>query len=1121
MCRCMCLLFVLGFLTIGGQQMWAQGHDIEVNALLTPTPGVTLNLGFATSFEAVILNLGPGASPYSLIEFRVDDQNGTPVFGPEIVFVPGLAVGEAANVQSIDSWTPVSLGTYTVSVTSLLADNNAANDNLSTAINTQEVLISQQSAIDIVTTSVISVSPYVNDIVAFLYNSTVNAVQPIGTVVKDYEESFTNTFDAKYYFFWLDNKQDEEWMHETSFVFVNAWTGAYTTIDAMSWPIVNGSEITSFTYLGNHNPDKVWGEYRPHNSETVTYTPVPRQPNNTWALIVTGKNLDGAGERKARKNDIARVQTYLNNNDKGPKIPDDHIVTASGGANASGATKQDVCKALDTMKNCDKLYFFYLGHGSRNGYPVLKELPKMTWNDLACKLLDNDAKEVCITIEACFAGTAVEPMQTKCKDLGQGQTKKLKGDITVSSSASEETKRIDKCGTPFYKGLDSCSRDANADANKDGKITVKEAILWAASTDFCVGDRNPEWHSLNDNSSVTVVSADCRSFKNSKTRGGTLEWFYYSTCYLTQTEVEVEGGEDEGEGEGEVETEIKEESTWVTRVYVYSKNQPHRPGRKVDIKCDGVKVGCLGPGQTIPKGKRVCLLNIPKNCKKITVVPSTVGTRKRENQDHTASLAEPRVDYISRTKTYTKGQLIYFSFPVDAATGNEIEAEVEAVPGWDISISPTSMTKSDLVNPEYVTIRGTVPTTASCGASFTACVVDTTEKDTSKITIDALLYSSMAGGIAGGDDLSYKEIDCNGAIDIASSTASIKRCTVHLTQTSACVVASGASLNVTTSLIAPRLNVNYSFDIFGSINWSSATLIRPDNGMALHAADGQIVSAAVHESQGHGLQLIGNQSQLTLDGLYVTSATGHGLYFDHATNCQIQDVQIAASGQQDVFVTNASVVWLLNCTYDDQKEVLSANSLLFRQWTTSFLILNADGNPATGATVNIYNAGSSLVSTASVDADGFIPNMNLLEYLRIGAQKYLQTPHTVEVIYNNSTTSVQHTADAMLVPTITLPSSLVTDVKQPGRSTSTWGVSIHPNPVRTETNVEIVIPLSDKLLVRIVDIRGNEVARLHDAYSAAGRHRFRWDASVAAGGSYFCLVQYGSATLARRIQLVR
>ncbi|MGH7741129.1 MAG: T9SS type A sorting domain-containing protein [Candidatus Eiseniibacteriota bacterium] len=82
-----------------------------------------------------------------------------------------------------------------------------------------------------------------------------------------------------------------------------------------------------------------------------------------------------------------------------------------------------------------------------------------------------------------------------------------------------------------------------------------------------------------------------------------------------------------------------------------------------------------------------------------------------------------------------------------------------------------------------------------------------------------------------------------------------------------------------------------------------------------------------------------------------------------------------------------------------------------------------------------------------------------------------------------------------------------------------------PNPARLNAHVQFALPQSARVLLRVMDIQGREVARLADGEFAGGRHSADWSFSGAraapAAGLYFLRFEAAGRVMTRRLALIR
>jgi hypothetical protein len=83
-----------------------------------------------------------------------------------------------------------------------------------------------------------------------------------------------------------------------------------------------------------------------------------------------------------------------------------------------------------------------------------------------------------------------------------------------------------------------------------------------------------------------------------------------------------------------------------------------------------------------------------------------------------------------------------------------------------------------------------------------------------------------------------------------------------------------------------------------------------------------------------------------------------------------------------------------------------------------------------------------------------------------------------------------------------------------------------PNPFRPHTSIRYHLPASGRVRLSIFDVTGDLVRRLIEREEGSGSHVARWDGrdergAAVASGAYFCRLEAGGRTAARRIILAR
>ena len=80
----------------------------------------------------------------------------------------------------------------------------------------------------------------------------------------------------------------------------------------------------------------------------------------------------------------------------------------------------------------------------------------------------------------------------------------------------------------------------------------------------------------------------------------------------------------------------------------------------------------------------------------------------------------------------------------------------------------------------------------------------------------------------------------------------------------------------------------------------------------------------------------------------------------------------------------------------------------------------------------------------------------------------------------------------------------------------------YPNPFNPSTNIEFTLPSDGKVVLKVYNILGQEVAELFNGEAQAGRIlQTRFDATGVSTGVYFCQMQFGGKTLMKRMLLMK
>ena len=957
----------------------------------------------------------------------------------------------------------------------------------------------RQLVMDIVTFEVISTSPWADELVAFLYDpegpdSTLAPGIPVG----DAEGSFEFAFPFETYLVWLDNETTAEWNHPATYVIVDAFTGELFLQEGLSWPVVGGEELTRYLLEGNNAPEVFYGQYQKVNNP-FDYVPVDRPNTTDWAIIVVGENLHGDGEREARRHDVKRIQEILNGASQGPMIDKDNIEVVDGG-DLLGATKQQICDAISGVDpSCEKLWFFYIGHGSEGGRMKTKGEP-LSYEELACKLIEAGVKEVCISIEACYSGNAVEDMPAKEID-----GKKLKGVLVTSSSDGKTTKRIDCDGAPYVKGLNECYKDPKADLNGDGKVSMVEAVAWASAQDQdLVGARDPQAAILGDGRTIEFPKPKSKIISTKNANSQRDLKFDWRRIYYEYKEG-VEKGEDPLVCTG--------------RLYMFNPREdvPFEAKNSVDIICkkeDGTQVVLASVKPKLDKGERVCLLDVPADCTEIKI-------KKTPDFSEASIDLEDKADDEERAYYYEPGEFIFQEHVVAGTPGDVYSTYLAGPSGWNLSVEPAFFTVPALLPDQTLVIMGDVPVDAEEGAEILLQIVNESLPDTTELVIQALLYTEIPGDAGDGESFHYQALDLGG--DIVSNGAdgvSLSHSVALMNAPSGVSVGAAGMLSAVQTSFVPVAGHPYPFAIAGHVAWEGASLARPGDGLHLDGASGSIFDGSVLKSGGDGLVATGDLSGLDLAFFLVDSSAARGAVFDGATGAAFRNLSICNSGSLDLVLSNGSSVTLRDALFDDASTDIDGSSTLTRSWTTFVVCNDVTGAPVEGVGVEILDANGDPSQTAFTDPDGFSPGTALVQYIRTGDTVTDFTPHTVTVSFADWDSTLTHFAGDRAAIEIEIPFKISGTPPPYEPPAALLLEPSRPNPIRSSGTIRFDVPSEGPLTLRLFDSRGRMVREIAAGTRPARQYEIPFDRGDLPSGVYFFKLETGAGSRTRKLVIV-
>jgi len=87
-------------------------------------------------------------------------------------------------------------------------------------------------------------------------------------------------------------------------------------------------------------------------------------------------------------------------------------------------------------------------------------------------------------------------------------------------------------------------------------------------------------------------------------------------------------------------------------------------------------------------------------------------------------------------------------------------------------------------------------------------------------------------------------------------------------------------------------------------------------------------------------------------------------------------------------------------------------------------------------------------------------------------------------------------------------------------------LAVYPNPFRSDTNIDYVLPNKGTACIEIYNIKGHRIKSLDNGEKAAGQHTISWDGKDSFGkpcasGVYFCKMQYNNKSISKKLILMK
>lgn len=1113
--------FLVAFLLVGIDPVHAQPTTTDVAVTEILVPGDAVPAGQPVTVEFELANLGANPADNFFCGVAIFDQAnpGTPIFQNQIT-VPLLLEGTTVTVQATQPWSPPGPGAYNVQIVAVYEfDNTPTNNQLAKDFQiTAPGLLTLAQAIDILNTEVLDGHPRADSLVALHLSPPANPADsliPPGVPIISADSMLILRYDYPVYFFFIDLYPDQLYSHPVEYVAISAIDGAIDRhIDQELWPDIDGVTPDFGAYcFGDANPRRVRGGAVQCVEKADPYQPVATSNTDSWALVVVGKlNLDI--EKSTVQHDICKWKERINGNTMGPQVTGPNI-SAHAGTNNCGLTEQELCDAIDALKGkgCDKVHFKYIGHGTQSGIIVWdknhRNSSTLSWSKLAKKLKEAGFAEVCLEITACHSGAAISALKREG----------IKGTVITSSSASRTTPVGDGSGTHWEKALEECSKDQNADLNRNNKIDACELYAWViARGGSAANGPNPQIEKLNDSVKFVSAKTDIVGSKRSiSTNGGPIRVYAERVCMKLK-----------------VKTGGRQRDSTVYRGSVYIENDGGTDrgadrDYRITARCgrkDSVIVERIRP--SLRPGEKQCIADLPNDCTGITVERIRNGIVQEKDDVILSAAPDESFSTVDEIAAHNPGEFVFFRYEYEWDNSTDPHsASVLAPPGWDAGAGPAAF---------FVPAAGTedvftgvlIPDTATAGGTVSTALINTATSDTLQINYNVLLLDTI------------EVIDINASLTgsgrwyDAVGTALLKPFStnfdnVHIeTRNSLDIEAVGSWRwrNVTVGADS-GVSLTTSIGLGAASTRMENVAVRGSlNGIAAVAGNIIMRGVTVGASGGNGFHFRGNRSLIdtvtglrldTLEFLNVLGADGNGIVFDDVnarhsatdTVTTVRWLRVEFADSSDVVVRNNSHVRCVDCSYRENAVVIDGSSSVQRYATLSVAAVDTAGNGLAGIDVTVADSTGRTLFNGITDSDGFVPNLELLlsRYDRNGYRSFqpfvvtadngtVQLHDTLrlttyrQLIFELEKRSMsvpvagERTANAAIVRIVPQPVDMGKElvVHTEGLGTSAVNVSLHNALGETVWRRDGVAVVNDRLVVRGFDVApGMYVLRLHPA----------------------------------------
>ncbi|MDX1477124.1 MAG: caspase family protein [Saprospiraceae bacterium] len=458
---------------------------------------VTASQALQIQFTLANINVQVASGHFYYVQ--VTDNKGAPVFMEEMS-APLIEAFSEQIITTSAQWVPERTGTYTITAGvdyfgDIDTTNNVLSQTTTAIISREEFVFNLEGATTILPSCDTSASAFV----------PLHPLHP-GDLLANTESSGGIEIQNFTWFAFYDCDPTARWAHTSYFILVDAVDTIGQIFSSTFPPEINGLPYMTDIEIRDTTSERILGT--PQVFDTVftastiaDETPMTPDPAVTCAILAGGKPYNQS-EAKAFRSDLEYMERNLLRESRGLQLDSNQI------AFIGNATKGEICGAIDNVQNgYDKILFYYSGHGNhfvtdtqRFGWLVTQDqiVDQLLYSELANKLNATSAKDICVMIDACFSGEAINAFQST---FGAFKNK----NVTVITAANKDTTSLTNRvyvtanGEQIWLGFFSwhfvlCYGEPMANQDDDPMISFPEAFHWVrkmnpkTTTGKCMND---------------------------------------------------------------------------------------------------------------------------------------------------------------------------------------------------------------------------------------------------------------------------------------------------------------------------------------------------------------------------------------------------------------------------------------------------------------------------------------------------------------------------------------------------------------------------------------------------------------------------------------------------------